>query len=154
MNNIIVHTISKNTIKASTIVKVLSKQLETRIKGKRENKLIIHKDRGTPFSSKRYNEFTKAYRQFFNSSMSRQNTPTDNGVSERFMRTFKEQRFKGFILQETLYSYDQLKSQKSPQSNVKIYIQNLNKITNKKSKKETSEMRYIRAKAASNLMRD
>lgn len=92
-NTIIAHTINKNTIQSSTIVKTLSKQLEIRIKGKRENKLIIHTDRGTQFSSKKYNEFTEAYKHFFNPSMSRQNTPTDNAVAERFMKTFKEYRF-------------------------------------------------------------
>ena len=86
--------------------------------------------------------------------MSRQNTPTDNAVAERFMRTFKEYRFEGFTLQETLCSYDQLKTRKSPQSIVREYIQNLNKTANKKSKRETSETRYLKAKIASTLMRD
>jgi transposase InsO family protein len=153
-NTIIAHTISKSTTQSSAIVKALSKQLEIRIKGKRENKLIIHTDRGTQFSSKKYNEFTEAYKHFFNPSMSRQNTPTDNAVAERFMRTFKEYRFEGFTLQETLCSYDQLKTRKSPQSTVREYTQNLNKTANKKSKMETSETRYLKAKTASTLMRD
>ena len=153
-NNIIAHTTSKNTIKSSAIIKALSKQLEIRIKGKRENKLIIHTDRGTQFSSKKYNEFSEAYKHFFNPSMSRQSTPTDNAVAERFMRTFKEHQFEGFTLQETLCNYDQLKTRKSPQSTVKEYTQSLNKTVNKKSKKETPETRYLRTNTASKLMRD
>ena len=86
--------------------------------------------------------------------MSRQNTPTDNAVAERFMRTFKEHRFEGFTLQETLCSYEHLKTQKSPQYSVKKYTENLNKTINKKSKMDTSEGRYIRSKTASKLMRD
>lgn len=53
-----------------------------------------------------------------------------------------------------LLCYDQLKTRKSPQSTVREYIQNLNKIANKKSKMETSETRYLNAKTASKLMRD
>ena len=67
--------------------------------------------------------------------MSRQSTPTDNAVAERFMRTFKEHQFEGFTLQETLCNYDQLKTRKSPQSTVKEYTQSLNKTVNKKVKK-------------------
>lgn len=153
-NNIIAHTISKNTIKSSAIIKALSKQLESRIKIKRENKFIIHTDRGTQFSSKKYNEFTEAYKHFFNPNMSRQNTPTDNAVADRFMRTFKEHGFERFTLQEILCSYDQLKNLKSPQSTVKKDFQSLNKTANKKSKKETPEIHSIRTKTALKLMRD
>lgn len=51
-------------------------------------KLIIHTDR----SSKTYNNFSKKYQEYFIPSMARENTPTDNCVAERFLRTLKEHK--------------------------------------------------------------
>jgi hypothetical protein len=46
-----------------------------------------------------------------------------------------------------------LKTRKNPQSTVREYIQKLNKTVTKKSKMETSETRYLKAKVTSTLMR-
>jgi transposase InsO family protein len=63
-------------------------------------KLIIHTDRGTPFSSKTYNNFSKKYEEYFIPSMARENTPTDNCVAERFLRTLKEHKIHETTIEE------------------------------------------------------
>ena len=67
-----------------------------------KRKLIIHSDRGTQFSSKTYNNFTKKYEKYFVPSMARENTPTDNSVAERFMRTFKQHKIYNTTIEEKL----------------------------------------------------
>ena len=66
---------------SSTIVKKLSKEMESRFWIERENKLIIQTDRGTQFSSKIYNAFTEKYKAYMIPSMSRENTPAHNAVA-------------------------------------------------------------------------
>lgn len=89
-NIVIAQTMSRNTIKAYEIVKCLTKAIEKRFPAEPINKVIVHTDRGTQFSSQAYNNFTKHFEAFIIPSMSRENTPTDNAIAERFMRTFKE----------------------------------------------------------------
>ena len=65
-------------------------------------RVILHTDRGTQFSSVCYNNFIKRFEQFVEPSMSRDNTPTDNAVAERFMRTFKEHKINGKIIEQSI----------------------------------------------------
>jgi transposase InsO family protein len=58
----------------------------------REPQLIIHTDRGSQFSGEVYFQFTQKFQNQFQASMSSMNNPTENGVAERFMRTFKSFR--------------------------------------------------------------
>jgi len=149
-NTIITYSASINVISSAAIVKKLSKEMDYRFWVERENKLIIHTDRGTQFSSKLYNDFIKKYQAYMLSSMSRENTPTDNGVAERFMRTFKECTIDGSNLQETLINSEF----KYRNSIIKKYVEKLNKTPNKKTNLKGSQITYNLVTAASMLMRD
>ena len=52
------------------------RSINQRLKISDKKKLIIHTDIGRQFSSKLYNMFTKKYKEYFISSMVRENTPT------------------------------------------------------------------------------
>jgi len=66
--------------------------------------------------------------------MTRENTPTDNSLVERDMRTFKEHKVDGITIEEELLSTMTLNSKfNSYRSYFNLYIKNLNGITNKKS---------------------
>lgn len=91
-NCIVSAIISINVITLQKIIKSLEKSIKQRITLFNRNKLIIYADRGTQFSSKAYNTFVTRYNEYFCPSMERDNTPTDNSVAERFMRTFKEHK--------------------------------------------------------------
>lgn len=91
-NFIIAYTISKKPIGADKIVRSLEIAIIKRFKVPGTKKLIIHTDRGTQFASKTYNNFVNRYQDYFVTSISRENTPTDNAVGERFMRTFKQHK--------------------------------------------------------------
>lgn len=84
-NCIVSAIISSNVITSQRIIKSLEKSIKQRITLLDRNKLIIHTDRGTQFSSKAYNTFVTRYKEYFCPSMTRENTPTDNSVAERFM---------------------------------------------------------------------
>ena len=89
-----------------------------------KQKLIIHTDRGTQFSSKAYNTFTKKYKKYFIPSMSRENTPTDNSVAERFMRTFKNHKIYNTTIEEKLSNSIAI------DPNFRSYKATLNKLSN------------------------
>ena len=93
---------SKKTIQEKQVISALSKSIDKRFILKPRRKLIIHNDRGTQFSSILYKKFTEDYFKFFTSSMSRENTPTDNAVGEKFMRTFKEHKIHSITIEEKL----------------------------------------------------
>lgn len=80
----------------------MTKALDKRFLIPPKTKLIIHTDRGTQFSSQAYNNFTKKFQDCFVPSMSRENTPTDNAVAERFMKTFKEHKVQGLTIEQYL----------------------------------------------------
>ena len=88
------------------IIKSLEKSIKERINPIDKNKLIIHTDRETQFSSKAYNTFVIRCSEYLYPSIARENTPTDNSVAERFMRTFKEHNFRSYrsVLNEYTYS--------------------------------------------------
>ena len=58
-NNIIASNISRKILLSSAIVKSLSKAIEKRFLAKPIQKVIVHTDRGTQFSSKTYNNFIR-----------------------------------------------------------------------------------------------
>lgn len=80
-NYIVAALISKQPITAQSIIRSLERGIKQRLKISKK-KLIIHTDRGTQFSSKMYNTFTKKYKDYFNPSMARENTSTDNSVAD------------------------------------------------------------------------
>jgi integrase len=103
-NRIIAHSYSLKTLKSKQIIKALKKAIDKRFYFKPTKKLIIHTDRGTQFSSQSYYNFTKDYSDYFQPSMSRENTPTDNAVAERFMRTFKEHKIDSITIEQRIQS--------------------------------------------------
>ena len=94
-NYIVASLISKQTITTRGITRSLERSINQRLKISGKKKLIIHTDRGTQFSSQAYNNFIKHFEAFIKPSMPRENTPTDNAVAERFMRTFKKHLING-----------------------------------------------------------
>lgn len=101
-NLIVASCISKNKLNSGPIVKHLESAIKTRINDLNDEKLIIHVDRGSEFSSKVFNNFVNKYSELFVPSMSRLNTPTDNAVMERFWRTLKNHRIYGTTIEEDL----------------------------------------------------
>jgi integrase/recombinase XerD len=134
-NLIIAHTISKQPITSQVIVRVLQQSLTRRFNIPGVKKLIIHTDRGTQFSSEAYNNFTKQYQDYFVPSMARQNTPTDNPVAERFMRTFKEHKIYNTTLEEKLSNLLAINPKfTSYRACLNEYVKSLNSKPNQKSK--------------------
>lgn len=88
-NKIIAKTSSQNVIITDAIIKALKRAIRRRLVDVPKIKTILHTDRGSQFSSEAYNKFVLEFKDFIDPSMSRENTPTDNAVAERFMRTFK-----------------------------------------------------------------
>lgn len=149
-NTTITYCLSIRIVKSSAIVKKLSKEMDKRFWVEPENKLIIDTDRGTQFSSKTYNNFIKKYNAFMLLSMSRENTPTDNAVVERFMRTFKDHLIDGVKLQEALFNCE-FKSCKTIR---RKYVENLNRTPNNQTAQKGSGIANNRVTVASMLMRD
>lgn len=58
-SNIVIATISQSIITSHAIVRTLSKAIEKRFVSRPIRKVIVHTDRGTQFSSKAYNCFSK-----------------------------------------------------------------------------------------------
>lgn len=83
--------------------------------------------------------------------MSRKNTPTDNAVAERFMKTFKEHRVDGMSMKQwLLYPYNQNPDFKNTRSVLNKFIKSLNK--NKKSFKISTQRHDNQSSNASMLM--
>lgn len=102
-NRILISLFRMKPITTSDIVKKLTEVIEKRIPIKPRRDVIIHTDRGTEFSSQEYNQFIKKQEGFIVASMSRANTPKDNPVAERFIRTFKEHKINGRTFQQELF---------------------------------------------------
>ena len=118
-NRIIAQTTSQKTITTPAIVKCLIKAIDKRFTIVPKIKVIIHTDRGTQFSSKAYNNFVDQFKEIIEPSMSRENTPTDNSVAERFMRNFKEHKIDGRTLEQS--SQEALLSGLKSYGNIVIY---------------------------------
>lgn len=133
-NYIVASLISRRMITTQSIVRSLERSINQRFKIPGEKKLIIHTDRGTQFSSKAYNTFTKEYKEYFVPSMARENTPTDNSVAERFMRTFKEHRIYDTTIEEKLSNSIAIEPNfRSYRAYLNKYVSSLNSKPNKKS---------------------
>lgn len=91
--------------------------------------------------------------------MSRHATPTDNSVIERYNRTFKyhkkffKHKVEGLTIQETIDSALEKNPEfKHYRSIVKMYIDDLNKKPNKKSKNDSPKIKDKKVDTASMLM--
>lgn len=87
--------------------------------------------------------------------MSRCNTPKDNPVAERFIRTFKEHKIDGRTFQEELFHQieDNSKSQEY-QKTFNLFVKSVNVKANKKSGNKSPEQHDIASSTASMLMVD
>ena len=133
-NYIVSAIISNRAITSQKIVKSLENSITQRIFLPRKDKLIIHTDRGTQFSSKAYNTFAIKYDEYFCPSMARENTPTDNSVAERFMRTFKEHKIHGTTIEERLSNNLVIEPNfRSYRAVLNEYVKSLNSKPNRKS---------------------
>jgi integrase len=134
-------------------VKYLEQAIDKRFLIVPRTPVIIHTDRGTQFSSKKYSEFTKKYKKFFIPSMSRAATPTDNPVAERLMRTFKEHSINGKTLQEFIFDELELYGEvKSYRRVINKYVGSLNQTPNKKSLLKAPDQHDMEVSTASMLM--
>ena len=131
-NTIITYSISRKTITSHAIVKCLTKTIKKRFSIKPNKKVTVHTDRGTQFSGKVYQEFTEKFKEYMDPSMSRLNTPTDNAVAERFMRTIKQHQIGGKVLEQALQEHS-LEETKIYRSVVNQYVKSLNERPNRKS---------------------
>ena len=152
-NVVIANSISRKTITSSAIVRSLSKAIEKRFGAEPKRKVIIHTDRGTQFSSQAYNNFIKHFEAFITPSMSRENTPTDNAVAERFMRTFKEHLISGKTFEQATQE-SIISGSKSYKSILNIYIQSLNTRPNRKTIFKSPDKHDRDVLTASLLMRE
>lgn len=152
-NVVMAYKTSKKTFTSKTIINYLIKAIDKRFPFVLNRKLIIHTDRGTQFSSKTYKNFIDKYSTIFIPSMSRENTPTDNAVAERFMRTFKNHKIDGITIQETIFDTLLDNPTRKPfRPFIKKYIKSINKKPNKKSIPKSPERYNNSSKTASILM--
>ena len=149
-NKIVACTTSRQVIEARNIVKCLTKAIKNRFRLIPKIKVILHSDRGTQFSSNRYNVFVKEFREYLEPSMSRENTPTDNAVAERFMQTFKSHQIDGKIIEQAIQ--EAIILEKHPKLVVNKYIKSLNNKPNKKSARKAPERHDKDVVVASMLM--
>jgi transposase InsO family protein len=152
-NKIIATTSSKKTITSQAIVKCLKKTIEKRFKILPATKVILHTDRGTQFTSKTYHNFINQFKDILDPSMSRENTPTDNAVAERFMRTFKDHEIEGKTFEQSVQESVLLGS-KSYRSIVNLFVKSLNRKPNKKSLLKAAEKHDKSVTIASMFMVD
>lgn len=150
-NKIIATTSSKKIITAEAIIRCLKKAIERRFKILPITKVILHTDRGTQFSSQTYFNFTKQFEDILDPSMSRENTPTDNAVSERFMRTFKNHIIEGKTFEQSIQEAF-ISGVRSYRNIVNLFVKSLNRKPNKKSLLKPAEKHDKSVSIASMLM--
>jgi hypothetical protein len=85
--------------------------------------------------------------------MSRENTPTDDAMAERFMKTFKEHKINGITIEDLLTRYT-LKNPnfRNSRSILNQYVKSLNEKPNKKSLQLSPERHDKQSSMASMLM--
>jgi transposase InsO family protein/integrase len=133
-NKVVAHLIRSTSIDSKAIVNVLAKAIDKRFVVAPKSKLIINTDRGTQFSSQAYNNFTERSQDYFLPSMSRENTPTDNAVAERFMKTFKEHKIDGITIEDLLTQCIlENPNFRNSRSILNQYVRSLNEKPNRKS---------------------
>jgi len=154
-NLIISYAISTKVLKAKTIVKSLSTTIKNRLSDPVNSRVILHTDRGSQFSSQTYYEFFDKHKSYITASMSRDSSPKDNSVCERYMRTFKSFKINGRTLEQTLN--EKLKKQpnfKSYRMIVSQYVKMLNEQPNKKTFGHSPNQKDKNVEVASRLMLD
>ena len=116
-------------------------------------KVILHIDRGTQFSNLKYHQFLTENKDFIVGSMSQANSPKDNAVIERFIRTFKEHKIKGLTFQEQVSSQIEQNPKFRGYRNIfKLYLRSLDLKPNKKSGIRTPQSYDLGNSVASKLM--
>nr|UDP55489.1 putative integrase/recombinase protein [Schizostauron trachyderma] len=83
--------------------------------------------------------------------MSRQNTPTDNSVAERFMRTFKEHKINGKIIEQEIQE-SFLSGLRSYRAIINNYVRSLNRKPNYKTLTKSPEKHDNEVRTAALLM--
>ena len=123
---------------------MLEKTLNKIFPIKPRRKLIIYTDRGTQVLKQACNKFITDYKSIVTLSRSKENTPTDNAVGERFIRTFKQHRIYGITIEEKIQGHllNNLNF-KSFRAITNQYIKSLNQKPNRKSNKKPSHKHNI-----------
>jgi transposase InsO family protein/integrase len=152
-NRVVAHLIRSTSMDSKAIINVLAKAIDKRFVVAPKTKLIINTDRGTQFSSQAYKNFTERFQDYFLPSMSRENTPTDNAVAERFMKTFKEHKINGVTIEDLLTGYTlENPNFRNSRSILNQYVKSLNEKPNKKSFQLSPERHDKQSSTASMLM--
>lgn len=135
-NRVVASIFRIRTINTSSIIVKLQQVINKRLPVKPSRKVILHTDRGTQFSNLKYHPFLTENKDFdfIVGSMSRANSPKDNAVIERFIRTFKEHKIKGLTFQEQVSSQIEQNPKFRGYRNIfKLYLRSLDLKPNKKS---------------------
>lgn len=152
-NRIITAAFRNRTIKTADITSKMNEAIYERLPIVPRVPVILHSDRGTQFASASYNNFVKQHEGYIVASMSRANSPKDNSVAERFMRTFKEHRIDGRTFQEEIFRQIEINSKFRGYRKVfNEYIQSINIKPNKKSNRKPPQTHDIEASTATMLM--
>jgi len=152
-NSVVAHLIRSNSIDSKAVIKALANAVDKRFVVAPKTKLIINTDRGTQFSSQAYKNFTERSQDYFLPSMSRENTPTDNAVAERFMRTFKEHKIDGITIEDLLTQCIlENPNFRNSRSILNQYVKSLNEKPNKKSLPLSPEKHDKQSSTAAMLM--
>lgn len=152
-NRILATVFKVKPITSSEIIKKLEDSIDKRFPIRPRKEVIIHTDRGSQFTSKAYNDFVRANEGYIRASMSRANSPKDNAVAERFIRTFKEHKIDDKTFQEELLSQLEMNSKfKGYRKIFNRYVKNLDLKPNTKSKMKSPEQHDNDSRVASMLM--
>ena len=152
-NRVVTSQFSTKGIPAVDVVKKLETAIDLRLPIKPIRELIIHTDRGGQFIGNAYHNFVIEYEGFMVPSMSEANTPKDNSVAERYMRTFKEHKINNRTFEQELAHQRSLNSKFRGYKGIfNLYIRSLNSKPNKKSKKKSPERHDLDSSVASQLM--
>lgn len=152
-NKILISIFKTKTITSNDIIRKLREVVEKRLPIRPRKEVILHTDRGTQFTSKTYNEFILSQEGFICSSMSRANTPKDNPVAERFIRTFKEHKINNKTFQQELFHQIEINSKfRGYRKIFNFYVKDLDLKPNTKSKIMSPERLDTDAQIASMLM--
>jgi len=152
-NTVLISLFRSKTITTTDITKKFNQVVCQRLPIKPRRELIIHTDRGSQFTSKAYNDFVRNQEGFILASMSRANSPKDNPVAERFMRTFKEHKIDGKTFQEELYFQTENNTNfRGFHKLFNTYVKSLNLKPNKKPYNKPPEQHDNACNTASMLM--
>lgn len=152
-NKILVSIFKTKTIISNDIVKKLQELVDKRLPIQPRREVILHTDRVSQFTSKAYNEFILSQRGFICPRMSRANTPKDNAVAERFMRTFKEHKINNKTFQQELFHQIEINSRFRKYRRIfNLYVKDLGLKPNTKSKIMSPERHDTDAQIALMLM--